>query len=97
MLIDSFISISYAKSLNHKIEPLEGGMMISTSSSEILLVESVCKNCELRIENVTIRIDLILFEHDELNVIFGNGFLHQISCSVRLVQQGGSIERTREA
>ena len=49
----SFISISHAKSLNHKIEPLEGEILISTPFGEVFVVESVCKNCKLRTENVT--------------------------------------------
>lgn len=74
-VIYSFVSVSHAKSLNHKIKSLEGGMLISTPSGEVFIVEVVCRDYEIRIENVTMRIDLILFELDEWNVILGMDFL----------------------
>lgn len=48
----SFISVSHVKSLNHKIESLEGGMLVSTTSGEVFMIESVCRDCKIRIENV---------------------------------------------
>ena len=67
--------VLHAKSLNHKIEPLEGGMLISMPSSEVVMIEFVCRDCEIRIENLLMKVDLILFELDELDVILGMDFL----------------------
>lgn len=80
MLIDfgtthSFIFISHAKSLNHKVGPLEGEIVISMPSGEVFVVELMCQNCEVRIENVVIQVDSILFELDGLDVILGMDFL----------------------
>lgn len=41
--------------------------------------------CEIRIENVELKVDLILFELDELDMII-RMVLHQVSCSVGLLQ-----------
>ena len=38
-----FISVSNTKSLNHKVESLEVGMLISTPLGEVFMVESVCR------------------------------------------------------
>ena len=73
----SFISISHAKSLDHEIEPLEGGILVSTASDEAFMVESVCRNCEIRIKNVTLKVDFILFELHELDVILAMDFLNK--------------------
>lgn len=50
-------------------------MLIIMSSGEVHVVELLCKSCEIRVENVTVQINLILFELDELNVILGMDFL----------------------
>ncbi|KAA0052118.1 Retrotransposon gag protein [Cucumis melo var. makuwa] len=64
----------------------EVGMLISTPSGKVVIVEPVCRDCEITIKNVAIEVDLILFELDELDVIFGNGFPHLVSHDVRLLQ-----------
>lgn len=81
MLIDSgatyfFVSVSHAKFLNHKIESLGRGILVSIPSREVFMVKSVCRDCEIRIENVTMRVDLILFKLDELDVNLMMEFPH---------------------
>ena len=39
------------------------------------MVESLCKNCEIKIENVSMIVDLILFELNVLDVILRMNFL----------------------
>lgn len=71
----SFIFLSHAKALNHEIEPLENRLLISTPSGEVFLVKLVCRDHKVKIENVTMKINLILFKLDELDVILGMDFL----------------------
>lgn len=56
----SFISLLHANFLKYKIEPLQSGLLISTSSSEMFMVESICRDCKVNM----MKIDLILFELD---------------------------------
>ena len=44
----SFISLLHAKTIKYQVEPLENGLYISTLSDEVILVELVCRNCEIR-------------------------------------------------
>lgn len=60
-----FISLSHAKSLKHKIEPLEIGMLISKTSSEVFMVEFMCRDCERKVENIGMKINLIFLELKE--------------------------------
>lgn len=39
------------------------------------MAESVCKDSEIRIENVALKVDLVLFELDEIDVILRMNFL----------------------
>lgn len=57
----SFISILHAKTLKHKIEPLESELMISTPSGKVFLVELVCRDCKVKVGGVVMKVDLILF------------------------------------
>lgn len=70
-----FISPLHAKTLNRRIEPLEKGLLISTPYGVMFLVELVCRDCEVSIKNVVMKVDLTLFELDELDVILGMSFL----------------------
>ena len=71
----SFISLSHAKFFNHKIEPSKSEFLISTPLGKVFIVESVCRDCEVKIENVAMKVHLILFELDELDMILGMDFL----------------------
>lgn len=51
----SFVFLTHAKSLKHKTEPLESGMLINTPSGEVFVVELVCKNCKLRVEKFEVK------------------------------------------
>ena len=42
------------------------------------MVESVCRNYEIKIENVALKVDSILFELDELDVILGMDFFKKV-------------------
>lgn len=55
----SFISPFHAKSLNHKIEPLEDGMLISMALGEVFMAKFICRDCEIRIQDITLKVDLI--------------------------------------
>lgn len=63
--------------------------MIDTPSDKVFIVVSKCRDYEIRIENVTMREDLILFEHDDLYVIWGIDFLTEyhaiLDCSNKAV------------
>lgn len=50
-------------------------MLISTSSDEGFRIGSVCRYCEITIENIVLKVGLNLFELDELYVILGMDFL----------------------
>ncbi|KAA0041141.1 DNA/RNA polymerases superfamily protein [Cucumis melo var. makuwa] len=39
------------------------------------MVESGCRDCEIRIEDIALKVDLILFELDKLDAILGMNFL----------------------
>lgn len=55
----SFIFPSHVKSLAHKVEPLRDEMLINTPLSEEFLVKFVCRNCEIRINYITMKVDFI--------------------------------------
>ncbi|KAA0062027.1 Retrovirus-related Pol polyprotein from transposon 17.6 [Cucumis melo var. makuwa] len=63
------------KSLNYKIEPLESGLKIRTLSGEVFLVELVCRGCKVKVEDTAMKVNLVLFELDELDVILEIDFL----------------------
>ena len=43
----------------------------------------VCRDCKVKIEHVTIKVDLIQFELDELDACdFENEFSYQVPCDI---------------
>lgn len=48
---------------------------MSTPSGKVFIVESVCRHYKVKIENVGMKVDLILYKLNELDVILGMDFL----------------------
>lgn len=74
-VIDSFVSSIFITKLNRMLEPLLEELVIYTHVGDALLLSKVLHDCEVSIEGVSMSVDLIPLELQELDVILGKDFL----------------------
>ena len=72
----SFTSTNFIKR-NSKLSPvsLETILFVSTSSGEVILVNSICKDCILNVEDREMKTDLLVLEMRDFDLIFGMDWL----------------------
>ena len=67
----SFIDASYMKSLGLKVETLENPLHVSSPLGTRVSVDKICQDCELRISEILLTVDLRVMGMLEFDVILG--------------------------
>ncbi|XP_073112192.1 uncharacterized protein [Elaeis guineensis] len=74
--IHSFIATSFIKRTNEMSPtPLENDLCVCTPSGEVILVNSICKDCILSIEDREMKADLLVLEMKDFDRILGMDWL----------------------
>ena len=71
----SFISLSFALHANQKLTPFKNGLVVTTPMGERILHTTVFKGCEVLVEGVVLKANLILLEMEDFDVILGMDWL----------------------
>ena len=66
----AFISTNFAKKYNFKIEPIESKLCVDTPVGSVVVTDSVCKSCVVKIANRVLLADLTLLEMLDFDIIF---------------------------
>ena len=66
----SFISTNFAKKHNFKFEPVESKLCVDTPIGGVVVTDSVCKSCVVKIANRELLADLTLLEMWDFDIIF---------------------------
>ena len=68
----SFITTNFIKRTNEMSPaPLENDLCVCTPSGEVILVNSICKDCVLSIEDREMKADLLVLEMKDFDLILG--------------------------
>ena len=73
--IHSFISSNFAKKHNFKFEPMDSELFVDTSVRGVVVTDSVCKTCVVKIADRELLADLTLLEMQDFDIIFGMDWL----------------------
>ena len=73
--IHSFISSNFAKKHNFKFEPMESELCVDTPVRGVVVTDSVCKSCVVKIVDKELLADLTLLEMRDFDIIFGMDWL----------------------
>ena len=72
----SFIATSFIKKTKEMSPtPLENNLCVRTPSREVILVNSICKDCVLSIEDREMKADLLVLEMKDFDLILGMDWL----------------------
>ena len=71
----SFISSNFAEKHNFKFEPMESELCVDTSVGGVVVTDSVCKSCVVKIADRELLADLTLLEMWDFDIIFGMDWL----------------------
>ena len=71
----SFVSTTFALHANRELVPLKNKLVVNTPLGERILHTSVFKGCEILVEGVVLRANLILLEMFDFDVISGMDWL----------------------
>ena len=61
--------------LNLKVETLENPLYVSSPLGTRVIVQRICRNCELEISGILLRVDLRVMDITEFDVILGMDWL----------------------
>ena len=67
----SFISTSFALHANQELTPLKSKLIVTTPLGERILKTSMFKGCEVVVECMVLKANLILLEMSDFDVILG--------------------------
>ena len=71
----SFISSNFAKKHNFKFKPMESELFVDTPVGGVVVTDSVCKSCIVKIVDTELLADLTLLEMRDFDIIFGMDWL----------------------
>ncbi|XP_075663221.1 uncharacterized protein LOC142632761 [Castanea sativa] len=71
----SFISTNFAKKHNFKFEPMESELCVDTPVGGVVVADSVCKACVVKIADRELLADLTLLEMRDFDIILGMDWL----------------------
>ena len=71
----SFISSNFAKKHNFKFEPMESELRVDTPVGGVVVTDSVCKSCVVKIADRELLADLTLLEMWDFDIILGMDWL----------------------
>ena len=71
----SFISCSLASRLGSKYEPLGFYLRVSTPFGDVMVVNVICRDCLIQINESILSIDLVVLPINEFDVILGIDWL----------------------
>ena len=71
----SFISSNFAKKHNFKFEPMESELCVDTPVGGVIVTNSVCKSCVVKIAYRELLANLTLLEMQDFDIIFGMDWL----------------------
>ena len=76
----SFIAASYVNVLGLKVESLEKPLHVSSSLGVRVRIDQICRNCELEISGILLKVDLRVMDISDFDVILGTDWLtaHQV-------------------
>ena len=66
----AFIFTNFAKKYNFKIEPMESKLCVDTPVGGVVVTDSVCKSCVVKIANRVLLADLTLLKMLDFDIIF---------------------------
>ncbi|MBN8156850.1 hypothetical protein J0J30_22845, partial [Vibrio vulnificus] len=67
----SFISRDFASHLHAQLEPLGYELNVGTPLGEVIVVNSIYRDCDVRVEDTKMLADLILMTFNDFDVILG--------------------------
>ena len=70
-----FISSNFAKKHNFKFEPMEFELCVDTLVRDVVVTDSVCKSCVVKIADRELLADLTLLDMRDFDIIFGMDWL----------------------
>ena len=71
----SFISSNFTKKHNFKFEPMESELCVDTLVGDVVVTDSVCKSCVVKIADRELLADLTLLDMRDFDIIFGMDWL----------------------
>ena len=71
----SFISTSFALHANRELTPLKNKLIVTTPLGESIVRTSVFRGCEVIVEGIVLKANLILLEMTDFDVILGMDWL----------------------
>ena len=71
----SFVSTVFALHADRKLAPLKNMLVVTTPLGEQILYTSVFKGCEILVECIVLKVNLILLEMYDFDVILGMNWL----------------------
>ena len=86
----SFISREFASKLNLKAEPFEEPLRVEIANQEIIPIDQICPNCDMKIEGQNFKVILIPFKLGEFDVILGMDWLTE--CEAHIDCKGKKIK-----
>ena len=71
----SFIAASYVNVLGLKVESLEKPLHMSSPLGVRVRIDQICRNCELEISGILLKVDLRVMDISDFDVILGTDWL----------------------
>lgn len=71
----AFVSNTFAMHMNRKLESLPDEMLVHKPVGNVVIIDHVYQECEVKIDTVVMTIDLLPLELDEFDAILGMNFL----------------------
>jgi hypothetical protein len=71
----SFISSKYARRFHINLEPMEVGVVVSTSMGKSVICMKIIMGCPIHIEGRTLTANLIVFDMEGFDIILGMDWL----------------------